>query len=180
MAHGPPGFYDSGVAQTTTVQMGRVTMAGGAVSADFAIKGVAEGGAANLVLSAWPGYRYGASKARLDDEYLTRRVTCIEPLPAIVVVEADRATAVADSDYLVCKARLSVYVTQPYNGGPIEVTLTPSFEDGYAGNWADYIRFSTSADSVMTLPSGTSAPSVVIPAGSTESRTVYVFTGCWF
>ena len=168
--------YDGGVAQTTTVQMGRVTMAGGAVSADFAIKGVAEGGAANLVLSAWPGYRYDASKARLDDEYLTRRVTCIEPLPASVVVEADRATAVADSDFLVCKARLSVYVTQPYNGGPIEVTVNPAFTDGHTGSWGDYVRFSTTSESVQTLPDADAPPKVTIPAGSTDKKYIYVYT----
>ena len=168
--------YDGGVAQTTTVQMGRVTMAGGAVSADFSIKGVAEGGSANLVLSAWPGYRYDGSKARLADEYLTRRVTCIEPLPASVVVEADRVTAVADSDFLVCKARLSVYVTQPYNGGPIEVTVTPAFTDGHTGSWGDYVRFSTTSESVQTLPDADAPPKVTIPAGSTDKKYIYVYT----
>ncbi len=98
----------------------------------------------------------------------------IEYLPTVVSVECDTATLLADADYLTAKARLSVRLSQPCDEN-ITVTLTPSFEDGYSGNWADYIRFSTSADSVMTLPSGTSAPSVVIPAGSTESGTIYVF-----
>ena len=167
--------YVGGAAQTATVKMGTVTMAGGATSADFSIRGKVNGGAADLVLSAWPGFRFDGDRHILDDEYVTRRVRCIEPLPASVVVEADRATAVADSDYLVCKARLSVYVTQPYNDGPIEVTVTPSFEDGHAGGWGDYVRFSTTSESVQTLPSASAAPKVTIPAGSTDKRYIYVY-----
>ena len=92
---------------------------------------------------------------------------------SVVSVECDTATLVADADYLTAKARLSVRLSQACDED-VAVTLTPSFEDGYSGNWADYVRFSIVESELSWLPDAKS-PTVVIPAGSTESGTIYVF-----
>lgn len=166
--------YVGSVPQTAKVQMGKVTLAGNSVSKDFRIFGVAQNGEADLVLSAWPGYRFDATNTRIDDAVVTRHVKCIQPLPASVVVEADRPTAIADSNYYIYKARLSVYLTQPYADGAVEVTVLPQFEDNHTGNWGDYVRFSTS-ESLQTLPSAEAPPKVVIPPGSTDKRYIYMY-----
>ena len=92
-----------------------------------------------------------------------------------VIVESDTLTAVADGDYLASKARLSVYLTQAVSV-PVTVTVTPQFEDGHAEPWGDYVRFHTTLDTVQTLPSSNTAPTVTIPAGSTAKKYIYVYT----
>ena len=161
----------SGLTKLTWV--GDITIAGGETYKDFSIEGVTEGGTANLILSPWDNYRYPPGTG--VDEYITVPVKCVEPLPASVVVAADRLTATADGDYMTAKARLSVYLTQP-SDVPVTITVTPQFEDGHTGAWGSYVRFSTTQDSVQTLPSGDAAPSVTIPAHSTEKKAIYVYT----
>lgn len=168
--------YDSGnnpiIKQT---QVAEVVFERGRVTSGFSIEGVAENGTANLVLSAWPNYNYSAATGVRITDYITVPVKCIEPLPASVVVESDTLTAVADGDYLVSKARLSVYLTQAVSV-PVTVTVTPAFEDGHTEPWGNYVRFSPTQDTVQTLPGGSTLPTVTIPAGSTAKYPLYVYT----
>ena len=97
----------------------------------------------------------------------------IEYLPPVVSVECDTPTLVADDDYLTAKASLSVWLSQACDED-VTVTLTPSFEDGHTGNWADYVRFST-VESELSWLSDAKLPTVVIPAGSTGRQIIYVF-----
>ena len=168
---------DTGTSKVTT-QVGDVTIAGGQVSANFSIEGVAEGESANLVLSAWDNYNYNASAKRIVD-YVTVPVRCIEPLPPSVIVECDKVRTFASGDYLVSAARLNVYLSQPYADADVEVTVTPSFSDGLdAANWGDYVRFSTVADEVTTLPSAEALPKVTLPkntSGRLMGQPIWVY-----
>ena len=168
--------YSSGIPQTAVYHVGKVTINGGQLSKDFQIEGKGEGGTANLILSAWPEFRYDGGRKPIED-YVTVPVKCVEPLPASVIVECDKQTMIADGDYLISAARLSVYLTQPYEDGEVAVTVTPKFEDDAAkDDWQSYVRFSTTSDSLSTLPPADSTPPVVkIPANSTEKKSIWVY-----
>ena len=163
-----------------TTSVGKITFAGGQMSADFQIEGVTKDLTAHLILSAWNNYTYSAGTSERIVDYVSVPVKCTDPLPPTVIVSCDRSTAVADGDYLLYKAVLSVNVSEPCPA-PFTVTVTPKFEendseDNLAGvNWSEYVRFSTAQDEVATLPPA-AAPTVTIPANSTGKQTIYVFT----
>ena len=176
--HMQVGYEDDGITpRYQDFQVADVTITGGQVYGNFSIFGVAENGEANLVLSAWDHYRFPDGLARADD-YLTVPVKCIEPMPVSIVVERDDATVIAptavDEAYLTAVTRLTVYATQaPTND--VHVTIQPSFQaDAGKTNWGDYLRFSTSNDSVETLPPA-NAPTVVLEKGRTEKKYIYVY-----
>ena len=161
----------------TSTQVGTVTLAGGQLKADFAIEGVKEGDTTKLVLSPWDHYTFKtATGARIVD-YITVPVKCIEPMPPTAIVEADRLVAYADGNYMTYGALLSVYLSQAYQDGPVDVKIKPSFADGAAADWGDYIRFSTTQDEVTALPPGGPGNEITvrIPAGSTAKQQIYVF-----
>ena len=159
--------------------VGTVTFAGGqATPADFAIRGATggEGKTANVVLSAYPYYNFSSQSQRLDD-FLTKPVKCIQPMPPSIVVESDRTEIVANSAYTQYAAILQVYLSQAYSND-LYVTITPQFTDVQGEDWKDYFRFSTTSDTIdepMADNSDAQLPVVRIPADSTDRQTIYVF-----
>ena len=96
-----------------------------------------EGDTTKLVLSPWDHYTFKtATGARIVD-YITVPVKCIEPMPPTAIVEADRLVAYADGNYMTYGALLSVYLSQAYQDGPVDVKIKPSFADGAAADWGD-------------------------------------------
>jgi len=160
--------------------VGTVTFAGGQVTpADFAIRGAigGEGRTANLVLSAYPQYNFNSETTQRLTDFLTAKVKCIEPMPPSVVVECDRATAVASGNYTTYAAVLNVYLSQGYENA-IDVRITPEFTDGSGADWKQYLRFSTTSDTIdepNVDGSDAALPTVRIPAESTDKQTIYVF-----
>lgn len=159
--------------------VGTVTFTGGQVTKDFSIVGATggEGRTANIVLSAYPQYNFSAKTEKLLQDFLTAKVKCIEALPPSVVVECDRTTAYASGDYTTYAAVLNVYLSQAYEN-PIDVSITPMFTDGSAADWKQYLRFSTTSDTIdepMVDGSDAVIPTVRIPAGTTDKQTIYVF-----
>ena len=162
---------------TRTIQVGAVTFAGGQLSKDFLIEGVAENGTANIVLSAYDHFNYSLATGDRLDDYLTVPVKCIEPLPPSVIVDCDRATAIAGSDYTSYAAVLNVYLSQPYEEA-VKVSITPQFTDGSGVDWKNYLRFSTTTDTIdepMADGSDAAIPTVTIPANTTVKVPIYVF-----
>ncbi len=159
--------------------VGTVTFTGGQVTKDFSIVGATggEGRTANIVLSAYPQYNFSAKTEKLLQDFLTAKVKCIEALPPSVVVECDRTTAYASGDYTTYAAVLNVYLSQAYEN-PIDVSITPEFTDGSGADWKQYLRFSTTSDTIdepMADGSDATIPTVRIPAESTDKQTIYVF-----
>ena len=154
--------------------VGDITLAGGQMTADFQIEGVAQGKSCNLVLSPWVGYNYSNGTGARIQDYVEVPVKCIEPMPPTVVVECDRKIAYADGDYMNYGALLTVYLSQGYDASDLEVTVTPTFADGATAAWGDYVRFSTTQDEVTALPEAV-LPKVTIPAGSTAKQQIYAF-----
>lgn len=160
-----------GTVKTTNV--GTVTLAGGQMTADFQIEGVAEGGTCNLVLSPWKNYNYSAATGARIRDYVEVPVKCLEPLPPTVTVETDRTKAYANGNYMVYGAVLNVYLSEPYSKD-MTVKITPSIADGNPAVMGDYIRFSETQTEVTALPSY-EIPTVTIPAGSTAKKQIYMF-----
>ena len=172
--------YEAGNPIKETVHVGTVTFAAGQSQVNFSDMGFAiEGGDAthvgqftNLVLSAYTDYSYNKSGVRQVD-YVTVPVLCSEALPPTLIVEVDTATAKATGDRYRSTAQVTVYLSQPYDA-PLEVTVTPSFENGATANWGDYVRFSKTASEVTTLPAAV-PPTVIIPANSTGRQTLFLY-----
>ena len=176
--------YEGGNPVKKTVTVGDVTFASGQTQMSFADMGfVLQGGDAlhvaqftNLVLSAFTDYSYNKLNVRQVD-YITVPVQCSEALPPTLIVECDTPTVVApvreDGDMYRSTAQVSVYLSQAYDH-PLEVTVTPSFQNGAAASWGDYVRFSKTATEVSTLPVA-NPPTVIIPANSTGKQTLFIF-----
>ena len=160
--------------------VGSVTFQGGQITKDFSIVGATdgEGMTANIVLSAYPQYNFSAKTEKLLQDFLTAKVRCIEALPPSVIVECDRNTAYANGDYTTYAAVLNVYLSQAYEESAIDVSITPMFTDGSTTDWKQYLRFSTTSDTIdepMVDGSDAVIPTVRIPAGTTDKQTIYVF-----
>ncbi len=160
--------------------VGSVTFQGGQITKDFSIVGATdgEGMTANIVLSAYPQYNFSAKTEKLLQDFLTAKVRCIEALPPSVIVECDRNTAYANGDYTTYAAVLNVYLSQAYEESAIDVSITPMFTDGSTADWKQYLRFSTTSDTIdepMVDGSDAVIPTVRIPAGTTDKQTIYVF-----
>ena len=154
---------------------GTIKIAGGESQKDFTLKGIAEGGEANLILSAYSDYNTEDGTGDLVVDYVTVPVKCIEPMPASLVAEAVETSVYADSDYLTSKATINVYLSQAYADANLTVKLVPDFATSVTGvDIYDYVRFSTTATSLSILPDG-EAPTVTINAGTTSKHPVYVY-----
>ena len=171
--------YSGGTPVVQEVQVGDILFADGQLQADFEIEGgdaLHVGQYTNLVLSAYEDYSYNRLNVRQVD-YVTVPVLCSEPLPPTLIVEVDTATVTApargEGDTYRSTAQLSVYLSQAYDR-PLEVTVTPSFLNGAAASWADYVRFSKTATEVSTLPAAV-LPTVTIPAGSTGKQAIFLY-----
>ena len=177
-------FNEGGTMVKKTVQVGDVTFAAGQTQVSFADMGFviqagdAEhvGQSANLVLSAFTDYSYNKAGVRQVD-YVTVPVLCSEALPPTLIVECESATVAApvreDGDMYRSTAQISVYLSQAYDH-PLEVTVTPSFQNGAAASWGDYVRFSKTATEVSSLPAA-NPPVVIIPANSTGKQTLFLY-----
>ena len=161
-----------------TYHVGKVRFEGGsAADVSFLVEAMpgAEGATANLILSAYSNFNYSATSGQQLPDYVTVPVLVSKALPASIIVECADATVAADHDYLTSKTSLSVYLSQAATND-VAVTLKTTFEDDASKtNWYDYVRFSTSANTLSTLPS-TDEVSFTIPAGSTEKKIIYVYT----
>ena len=132
------------------------------------------GDTANLILSAYDHFNYSASSTDQLIDYITVPVKCIEALPASVIVESADKTITADNDYMTAKTSLAVYLSQAVETN-VTITVKTTFEDDATKtDWGNYVRFSTSANTVQTLPVDNEV-TITIPAGSTEKRIVYVY-----
>ena len=159
--------------------VGTVTFTGGQVTKDFSIYGAPNGSTnvADLVLSAYPQFNYSAWTGSQLGDFVTAKVKCIGPLPPSVIVECDRATAIANGNYTKFAAVLNVYLSQAYSNA-VDVTLTPQFTDGSGVDWKQYLRFSPNDTIDEPMVDGTDVtglPTVHIEANSTEKHTIYVF-----
>ena len=170
--------YDEDPTHTATYQVAKVEFEGGSEApVSFLVEAQpgSEGETAELILSAFDHFNYSATTPdeRLID-YVTATVKCIEALPASVIVECADKTITADHDYMTAKTSLAVYLSQAAETD-VAITLKTTFEDD-AGktDWGNYVRFSTSANTVQTLPADNEI-TITIPAGSTEKRIVYVY-----
>ena len=154
-----------------------IKVVAGKLEYPFEIYGLADGQYDHLVLSAYPDFNYYALgspdyNTRIPD-FVTVRVQCSEPLPPSVRIAPAKTPITATSDYTNCVTELLVSFTQPYTED-VEITITPSFENGAAVSWGDYIRFSDSQD-LTSLPAA-EAPKVTIKAGKLVPETkLYVF-----
>ena len=132
------------------------------------------GDTADLILSAYDHFNYSASSTDQLIDYITVPVKCIEALPASVIVECADKTITADNDYMTAKTSLAVYLSQAAEVD-VPITIKTTFEDDATKtDWGNYVRFSTSANVVQTLPVDNEV-TITIPAGSTEKRIVYVY-----
>ncbi len=159
------------------VNIGRIRFSKGQIEpVDFEIRGVAQGGTTNLVLSTWPNYTYYVGRSDRIIDYITVPVKCDKPLPPTIEVKVtsptDDAAAVAGSDYLKAAATLAVSVSEPYPT-PLEVKITPTFSNGAAAEMNDYVRL-YEKPSVGALQ-GQAVGTVTIPANSTAPVIVYVY-----
>ena len=163
------------VSKTKTYHVAAVTLAAGQLSADFSIRGVdraAGGGKSALVLSAYDHFNVSDADADLIKDFLTVPVKCIEPLPPSVIVELDRGTAYATSDYKRYAARMTVKLSQAI-ATPFKVKITPQFSDGGSEPaWGEYVRFST-MDEVSALPDAT-IPEVTL-GGDVMSADLFIY-----
>ncbi len=161
-----------------TYHVGKVTFQGGSADdVSFLVQAMsgAEGSTANLILSAYSNFNFSASTGDKLIDYVTVPVYVSEALPASIVAECSDTTVAADHDYLTAKTSLSIYLSQAATND-VTVTLKTTFEDDATKtNWYDYVRFSTSANTLSTLPS-TNELSFTISAGSTDAKVVYVYT----
>lgn len=169
---------DDDPSHTETFQVAKIEFEGGSSApVPFLVEAQpgSEGATAELILSAYDHFNYSASSPdlRLID-YVTATVKCIEALPASIIAEISDTTIIADNDYLTAKTSFRVYLSQEATND-VHVTLKTTFEDTTAtGSWGDYVRFSTSENTVQTLPDPTEI-TFTIPAYSTEPKTVYVY-----
>ena len=184
------GFDSSNNPVTNWVQMGTVTIAGGALTKDFQIWGVSQTGGAsgdgkcNLVLSPYAGYTFydstGTAVLTPFKNYITVPVQCIEPLPPTLYVERENGdtsfeiSAPVGTAYTNVLAILKVRLSQPA-AEQLQVSITNSFtEAGYAGNWTDYVCYSTNG----RYPAGSedAKPVVTIEKGALEAtEKIYLF-----
>ena len=132
------------------------------------------GDTANLILSAYDHFNYSASSTDQLIDYITVPVKCIEALPASVIIESADKSITADNDYMTAKTSLAVYLSQAVETN-VTITIKTTFEDDATKtDWGNYVRFSTSANTVQTLPVDNEV-TITIPAGSTEKRIVYIY-----
>ncbi len=168
--------YAGGVAQTRSTAVGKITFTAGKPSVDFQIQGGGEdavGKSTNLILSAFPYYTFDQSNVK-QPHYISVPVKCTEALPPTLIVETDKTTVYANGDRYKAAAQLSVYLSQAYDK-PLEVTVTPTFENEAAtGDIGDYVRFSRTASELSSLPVY-AAPTVTIPANSTGRQTLFLY-----
>ena len=114
------------------------------------IVGVAQGGAANLILSAFPDFNYTtglSGNARISD-YLTVPVTCIEPLPPSVSVSASAKKVDVGADYAKPAFELSVEVTgiDSFAAGACKIRVTPALRNVLGADWGKYVHISDKYD----------------------------------
>ncbi len=148
---------------------------------DFTIRGVSQsaaGGWSGLVLSSYNKFNKRNSLGEAYEDYMVVPVRCVEPLPPSVIVEADRASAYATSDYKTCAARLTVKLSQPVSQ-KFKVCLNPKFEGSATSlteaEWGEYVRFSKTSDVVASLPDPKAATTEVELGGNVNSVTLYMF-----
>ena len=165
---------DSGATSNLTY-IAELVFEAGVTEMELPLLGVTEGGEAELVLSAYPYYRYSEAQSRFmvgadEADFVKVAVKCVEPMPPTVMVVADTDTMAADSTSdLNAGATLSVYLTQPISA-PLDVKVTPGT--------ADFVKMSDSAKTVKTVASLYDEVTVTLPAGSsgaTTARKIYVF-----
>ncbi len=167
---------DSGV--KTPVSVATVVIEANADPANtglFEIRGIAEGGTANLYMSPWAdGFKYDTSGEKMTDDILTVPVRCIYPKPPTLSVTSSTETLYATSTPANQAATLTVAIDQTYPAD-LSVTLNaPEFTDASTTEpWSSYMRFSTKAN---TLPTTADTVTVTIPAGSlVATDSIYVY-----
>ena len=156
-------------------QVGVVKIIAGKQEYKLALRGVAQGNDATIVLSAFPDFHYNSLNERLEDEYLTRVVRCVGPLPASVTIAPADGTVTATSDWTTPVTDLGVALSENPIDHDFEVEITPAFSDAACPNsWWDYIRISARNDVDPTLTTPNGNPKLVFKTGETTPSTLKI------
>ena len=164
---------------TKKYKVGTITFNQGSVSADFAIKGVScieNNGKATLVLSAYDHFNMNDSTGDIVEDYVTVPVRCIEPVPPSVLIEAEKTTAYATSDYGVAANRLTIKLSEEI-ADSVTVRITPHLSNGaYSDEYVaeNYVRFSKYVSDVGSVLPDPVFPEVTLSAANSEAS-MYVF-----
>lgn len=167
------------VDQSTTEsrQVAEIKVVAGKQAYEFNVRGVAQGNDATIIMSAFPDFNYNAGTgARLND-YLTRKVRCVEPMPASVTIKPGKQAVTATSAYTTYATELNVALSENPVGHDFDVEVVPAFTDTSCPNsWWDYFRLaaSTDADPTLTTPNGN--PTLHFPSGSTMPSSITIPT----
>ena len=153
---------------TEARQVGEIKIVAGKQDYEFNLRGVAKGNDAMIVLSATPDFTYvNGTGARLGN-YLTRKVGCVDPMPASVTVKPGKSPVTATSDYRTYVTELNVALSENPVAHDFTATIVPTFADGTCpNNWWDYFRLAASTDADPTLTTPTANPVLVFRAGET-------------
>ena len=152
---------------TESRQVGEVKIVSGKQEYEFNLRGVAKGGEADIVLSAFPDFTYDPQNTRLAN-YLTRKVACVEPQPASVTIKPGKTSVTATSDYTTYVTELNVSLSENPIDHDFEVEIVPAFTDTTCpNNWWDYIRLTATTDADPTLTTPAANHVLVFRAGST-------------
>ena len=171
--------YENGAWTTKPTVIKKVTFAGGDITREFALRGVARSSeTCDLVLSPVDDYSYKAGSYEPVRNYHTVKVKCGEPLPVNVQAVASAKSVSADSNFATSKATIAVNLTQDY-GEAATVTLAPGFVDETAAAGADindYVRLSLTDDDTLPDPRDwTADPLVLTVPENNAKQLVYVY-----
>ena len=168
------------VTATTTEsrEVAEIKIVAGKQDYAFNMLGVAKDKDATIVLSAFPDFNYSSgTNVRLTDEYLTRTVRCIEPMPASVTIKPGKSTVTATSDYTTYATELNVALSENPIDHDFEVTIVPEFTETSCPNkWWDYFRLATTTDADPALTTPTGNPRLHFATGSTVPSSITVPT----
>ena len=160
---------------TEARQVGAVKIIAGKQEYKIALRGVAATNDATIVLSAFPDFHYDSLNVRLEDEYLTRVVRCVGPLPASVTIAPADDMVTATSDYTTHVTELGVALSENPVDHDFEAEIVPTFSDATCPNkWWDYIRIYARKDADATLSTPAGNPKLVFKAGETVPSTLKI------
>ena len=155
-------------------EVAEIKIVAGKQDYEFNLLGVTKDSDATIVLSAFPDFNYRAgTNERLTDEYLTRTVRCVDPMPASITVKPGKASVTATSDYTTYVTELNVALSENPIAHDFNVLIEPAFtETSCPNHWWDYFRLSATTDADPTLTTPTTYPVLVFKAGETKPSTL--------
>ena len=172
-----PGYENREVKPGVYRNVRKITVQQGVSEADayaILLEGSTEGRTDSLVLSAFDHYTSGDGTGVYLTDYLTIPVKCGAPEASAIMVTVGDTPIVADENYRSFKTTIKVKPTGiPFGEKSYKVKLEPSFSDGHAGDWKDYVH--------LSLTSGPNDWASVddfeleFAAGDASEKVVYVY-----